>query len=188
MSSTPAAVALTRHAQTPSAAVSNVRVRLARSSAVLAVSYEVEGEIERVRIPPPGPRCVTDKLWEHTCCEVFVARQGTSAYHEFNFSPSGDWAVYAFARYRERADLDEAAALDPHIALRRDPKKLQLDALVRLDRLSAAHTSAPLSLALAAVIEEHDGRLSYWALAHPAARPDFHHPDNFALTLDEIRH
>ena len=33
------------------------------------------------------------------------------------------------------------------------------------------------------VIEELDGTKSYWALAHPPGKPDFHHPDCFALTL-----
>jgi hypothetical protein len=33
------------------------------------------------------------------------------------------------------------------------------------------------------VIEEGDGVLSYWALRHPAARPDFHHPEGFALEI-----
>ena len=39
-------------------------------------------------------------------------------------------------------------------------------------------------LALAAVIEEVDGTKSYWALRHPPGKPDFHHPDCFALTLE----
>jgi len=38
-------------------------------------------------------------------------------------------------------------------------------------------------LALSAVIEEIDGTKSYWALAHPPGKPDFHHPDCFTLTL-----
>ena len=34
------------------------------------------------------------------------------------------------------------------------------------------------------VVEEADGRHSYWSLRHPPGRPDFHHPDGFALALD----
>jgi len=37
--------------------------------------------------------------------------------------------------------------------------------------------------AITAVIEEADGTKSYWALAHPAEKPDFHHPDGFVLEL-----
>ena len=36
---------------------------------------------------------------------------------------------------------------------------------------------------LAAVIEEQSGAKSYWAIAHPADKPDFHDPACFAATL-----
>ena len=36
-------------------------------------------------------------------------------------------------------------------------------------------------LGLSAVIEETSGRKSYWALAHPPGKPDFHHADCFAF-------
>jgi hypothetical protein len=38
-------------------------------------------------------------------------------------------------------------------------------------------------LGLSAVIETVDGFFSYWALAHPSDKPDFHHPDSFILEL-----
>ena len=34
------------------------------------------------------------------------------------------------------------------------------------------------------VIETVDGERSYWALAHPAGQPDFHHRDSFTLALE----
>ena len=40
-------------------------------------------------------------------------------------------------------------------------------------------------LGLSVVIETLDGAISYWALAHPSEKPDFHHPDSFILTLPE---
>jgi hypothetical protein len=36
---------------------------------------------------------------------------------------------------------------------------------------------------LAAVIVERGGEKSYWAIAHPADKPDFHDPACFAATL-----
>ena len=38
-------------------------------------------------------------------------------------------------------------------------------------------------IGLSAVLEEKDGTKSYWALRHPPGKPDFHHPDCFALEL-----
>jgi hypothetical protein len=41
----------------------------------------------------------------------------------------------------------------------------------------------PLFLGLSTVIEDDTGTLSYWALKHPSGKPDFHHPDAFALEI-----
>jgi len=38
-------------------------------------------------------------------------------------------------------------------------------------------------LGLSAVIEETSGRKSYWALAHPPGKADFHHADCFTHEL-----
>ena len=111
-------------------------------------------------------------------------------YYEFNLAPSGEWAVYAFARYRERVPLPEdvsAQMLEPHIGTRRQPDRLELDALIPLDRLVPDFSIARLTLGLSAVVEAQDGTRSYWALRHAADEPDFHHPESFAVTLDEVR-
>jgi len=58
--------------------------------------------------------------------------------------------------------------------------RVALTAWLDVSRLLPEH---PEKLGLSAVIEEIDGTKSYWALAHPPGKPDFHHPDCFALTL-----
>ena len=47
--------------------------------------------------------------------------------------------------------------------------------------------SADTLLGLSAVIETDDGRLSYWALAHPRAQPDFHHPVGWTARVPDNR-
>ena len=96
------------------------------------------------------------------------------AYREFNLSPCGQWASYAFAGYREgmRA-ADEAAVVD---GLDGGSDCMALEA--RVDLPDAAQR-----LALSAVIEDSQGEKTYWALAHPSDKPDFHHPDSFTLVL-----
>jgi hypothetical protein len=142
----------------------------------------LEGGLSRIRVPEPGLPRFTDNLWQHTCFEMFIRQDGFDAYHEFNFSPSGEWAAYAFERYREAKPASDAT-LDPQITLSCGAERLELNARVRLDRLSSG---AVLTLGLSAVIEDTDGTLSYWALGHPADKPDFHHPDAFTLELGEI--
>lgn len=184
----PNTLTLIPHPWTPSPAIRAITVRILRMRfGLLAMTYIIEGDLDHLQIPAPRPRCVTDKLWEHTCCEVFIARKNSPSYHEFNLAPSGEWAVYAFDRYRERATLDAVTPLDPQIAVRRHATTLELDAMLRLDALSPGHANTALSLAISTVIEHRDGSLSYWALKHPSGQPDFHHPDAFAATLDEIR-
>jgi len=167
-------IALAPHPQTPAAGVRGVHAAAARTPhGRLALRYRIEGDLERLRIPPPRAPAPGERLWQHLCCEVFVASGSGSAYREFNFSPSGEWAAYAFERYREGAPL---AVPDPAIAVRTDAAALELSATIAVERVL-------LRLALCAVIEAKDGALSYWALRHPEPRPDFHHPGGFALEI-----
>ena len=141
----------------------------------------VEGEIPQIRIPSPvEPRFATD-LWRHTCFEAFIAVEGESAYHEFNFAPSGEWAVYGFRGYRDGGPLADDT-IQPRIALRATDGRCEIDNVIRLDALSLAHPLASLQVGLSAVIETSDG-LSYWALRHPLDKPDFHNADGFALLI-----
>lgn len=177
-------VTLAPHPETPSRAVRSIDVRVSRTPGILALAYALKGDLERLRLPAPRPRCIADNLWRHTCFEMFIARKDAPGYYEFNLAPSGEWAVYSFERYRSRATLDNPKELDPQIGVRRMAKKLEIDALLHLDRLSPAHARGGLSLALSAIIEHQDGSHSYWALHHPPGKPDFHHPDSFTLELE----
>jgi hypothetical protein len=169
--------ALVPHALVPPGPVRAIAARVERRGAgALAVSFVVQADLRRLRIPEPRPPRIAPGLWEHTCCEIFIAPRGRAAYHEFNLSPSGEWAAHAFERYREGAMLADES-LDPRIAVRRRPGILELDAVIDVK-------AGGLAIGLAAVIEAADGALSYWALAHTPGKPDFHHRDAFALELE----
>src|SRR5204863_438745 len=155
------------HAGSASEAVRSIAARVHRTREGIAVTYSLEGQLARLRISPPRPPRIAARLWQHTCCEIFIARKGLPGYQEFNLAPSGEWAAYAFARYREGVPLVDEK-LDPRISVRSSGEKLELDAFIRVDR-------AALSLAFAAVVEDEHGALSYWALKHPPGKPDFHH-------------
>ena len=146
----------------------------------LLLHYRIRGGIDRLRLPAPAPAGPADGLWQHTCCEAFVAAVDAPEYREFNFSPSGQWAAYRFADYRERAtgDLPPAA---PQLEFRRTAGGCEL--LARLDPALLPAGQA-LQLGLSAVLEAGDGSLSYWALAHAAQRPDFHLRAGFVLRLN----
>lgn len=147
-----------------------------RADGTLALRYRLQGELARLRTPAPRPPARTDGLWAHTCFELFVAIADGAGYCEYNFSPSRQWAAYAFRGYRER---DADPQLDaPPIAVHTHGDVLELDTCV------PAPPGLALRLALTAVVEDAAGALSYWALRHPAARPDFHLREGFVLALD----
>lgn len=132
-----------------------------------------QGDMELEASPQIGR---ADKLWESTCFEAF-GRLGDRRYVEFNVSPSGEWAAYEFGGYRKgRADLATGARIHE---VRTGPNFLELDAI--LDWSDWPHVKA---IGLSAVVEAKNGDKSYWALRHPADKPDFHHPESFAIPID----
>ena len=173
--------ALRLHPDSLCSAVTRIEVDLARPHAgSLLLSYSVTGKIADLRLPPMVTPARTDELWRHTCFEAFVGTSTDSAYYEFNFAPSTHWAAYRFSSYRSGMCVATEISA-PQIEVQSRPESFTLQASVELDSLLALPRGAGWRLGLSAVIEETSGRKSYWALAHPPGKPDFHHSDCFAL-------
>lgn len=149
------------------------------ASGALTLRYELRGDSDGIRIPDPMPPGAADGLWQHTCCEAFVAAVDGPEYHEFNFSPAGRWAAYRFLACRER-DAGFVPPAIPQSRFQRHADGFQLTAQIAPELLPPAST---FHIGLSAVIEAADGGKSYWALAHAAAQPDFHLRQSFTLTL-----
>ncbi|MCW4461367.1 DOMON-like domain-containing protein [Sphingomonas sp. BT-65] len=166
------------HPDTPAAFVESVHVELAMTDSddMLLTFYITPGAA--LAVPDPTSPGRADGLWQRTCCELFLKPEGGESYFEFNLSPSGQWAAYAFDGYRAGM-RNLALPVDPHIELERQGAVFVLEADVDL----AAIPAGRLTISLSAVVEEADGTKSYWALNHPPGKPDFHHPDGFVLAL-----
>ncbi|MGH8512074.1 MAG: hypothetical protein ACREU8_12030 [Gammaproteobacteria bacterium] len=106
--------------------------------------------------------------------------KGVPGYYEFYFAPSSLWAGYRFRGYRAGGAAIEPVP-PPAIAVAGDRGRIRLDVVLSLESLLELLQATRLRLALVAVIEE---TLSYWALAHPPHRPDFHHADAFAVVVE----
>jgi len=171
------------HPSARPSAVRSIGVLVRRpADAELRVIFHLDGDLRRIRVPPPGAPRIAAQLWRHTCFEAFIAKEGHPAYHEFNFAPSGEWAAYAFSGYRNGGRLANEE-MRPLIEVRSSRSRLELESVIRLDSLSAVHPRATLRVGLSAVIEDGDC-LSYWALRHPADKPDFHDADGFTLLIE----
>jgi hypothetical protein len=168
------------HPDSSSFAVTHIEVEITRpQTRSLALAYVVTGKIGDVALPVVAAAARRDELWRHTCFEAFVG--AGVGYYEFNFAPSTHWAAYRFSSYR--AGMRVAAEIGaPQIAVEWTPERYTLQASLQLDRRPLS-CDATLRLGLSAVIEEHSGRRSYWALAHPPGKADFHHSDCFALEI-----
>jgi hypothetical protein len=148
----------------------------------LQIVYAIHGLNLDLRIPTPHAPAPADALWKTTCCEIFLGSIGQSAYREFNFSPSGQWATYEFSDTRQRAPQ----AFDcpaPDIVFERGEDRLQLTATLPKQALPKAES---LRIAVSTILEAEGGNLAYWALAHPPGKPDFHQHAGFVLSLSAL--
>jgi hypothetical protein len=171
-------LALRLHPDLRCDAVMAIAVEVARPRVgALLLSYEVTGAIGEIRRPPIAVPARADELWRHTCFEAFIRPTAREGYLEFNFAPSTQWAAYRFDGYRSGMRVADIAA--PRIEVQSAPGRLSLQLALELDGLPPGAWRVGLS----AVIEETRGRLSYWALAHPPGKPDFHHADCFACEI-----
>ena len=163
---------LLRHVDHSPRAVTAVEVEVSGDHQALLLSYRVRGH-ERMVVPDRAAPARTDGLWQSTCFELFLLI-GDGRYAEFNFSPSTQWAAYAFDGCRQgMTPLPRGA--EPLV------ERLNDGVVVRCDL--GGLPDGQLLIGLSAVIEEEGGVKSYWALAHPPGAPDFHHPACFTARL-----
>jgi hypothetical protein len=159
----------------------NITVSAERRSNILAVSYTLCGPLTELVVPAqtnmPARR---DALWEETCFELFLGIRNSPGYWEFNISPAGHWNVYRFKSYREGMQEEPAiTALPFSIESKSDSFCLSLE--LALDKIVPVEQD--LEAAISAVVKSINGKLTYWALIHPDAKPDFHLRDGFVIVL-----
>jgi hypothetical protein len=171
--------ALRLHPASLAFAPKHIEVEVARRSASsLILHYGVTGNISDLRLPSVTAPARTAELWRHTCFEVFIRSSSGTAYYEFNFAPSTQWAAYWFRSYRSGMRVATEISA-PRIKAESSIECYTLQASLNLDHLTSLPPLVGWRLGLSAVIEETSGHKSYWAFAHPPGRPDFHHSDCF---------
>jgi hypothetical protein len=176
-------LALKLHPDSRCSAVNRIEVDVVFAHpARLELRYVVTGAIGDLRLPGVTTPARADGLWRHTCFEAFVCALPLAEYYEFNFAPSTQWAAYRFSGYR--AGMTVASEIGaPRIDVQSNADCCQLQVTLALDKLAGLPGDAVWRLGVSAVIEETGGALTYWALAHPAGKADFHHSDCFAHEL-----
>jgi hypothetical protein len=158
-----------------------------RQAGRLELSWRLAGDLDALVLPDASQsRSRCDGLWQTTCLEAFWGFAGQEAYWELNLAPSGDWNLYRLSHYRgPLAPVALAAA--PPWQVRRRAGELEVAVDLDLGEVAGGDESGvaglPLEVSLTAVIEQVGQGVSYWALAHTGAEPDFHRRDSFRLGL-----
>ncbi len=137
------------HPANPSVAVDGIDFSVERRSATnLRFRFEARGRIGEIILPARAAPVRTNALWERTCFEVFLRPAEFADYRELNFSPSSQWAAYAFSTHRAGM-MQAALPAPPIIEIVAGPEQLTVDVSISLDL-----PDEPYLMAAAAVIEE----------------------------------
>ena len=145
----------------------------------ILIRFNLLAQTDQLSLPAARTGRRRDELWKTTCFEVFARDEASGRYVELNVSPGHDWAAYRFSTYR--AGMENADIPEPLIRTRNSSTTFELEAEAR--EFADLPPDAAWSVGFCAVIETAGGDKSYWALAHPPDRPDFHHDVAFALSL-----
>lgn len=159
------------HPNMPGKGVDSIDVQVTlKPGGRLWMRYHIECDPAHVQLSDPADPLRTDFLWHRTCFETFITRGGQSQYIEFNFCPSSRWAAYQFTDYREgAADLPVEEAPAIHLDLSETHIAIEADVL-----LPESWRDGPMMMGITTIIEDEEGTLSYWALAHPGDKQEFH--------------
>lgn len=159
---------------------------LTRTPGGLVIEYRLQGSLDdinlssRSSIAQAGRR---HELWRHTCFELFFATPGKAAYWEFNLCPSGCWNVYHFTGYRTGM-REERTVAQPLCQVVKGADLLSMTCTLNFSTIIDG--ACQLDIGVAGVIEAADGSISYWALDHLGAQPDFHDRRGFLLALPGV--
>ena len=176
-------VSLCSHPTTPNTLVEQITgsiIPLAEGS--LQFIYHLKGDLQSLLIPELTVSEPKDNLWQHSCFEAFIAVEGEKSYYEYNFSPSSQWAAYAFSDYRVRSGWQASQA--PNIKREQQDDDLIITINLPASCLPDNPDAKPLKIGISAVIETRRNTISYWSLKHPENTPDFHHRESFNLHIN----
>ena len=155
--------------------------RVALVANAVRFEYRLTSLSGELAIPQRTEPRRTDRLWERTCFEAFIEPAPGGRYFELNFSPSTEWAAYAFDAYRAGMRALPLAS-PPAIAVTETDDELRVTAALELGALADAPW--PWRIGLTAVVENRAGEREYFALRHPREIPDFHDAAAFTVLLD----
>jgi hypothetical protein len=120
-----------------------------------------------IRYPNGAWAQFKDQLWQHTCLECFIGLN-QQQYIELNFSPSHEYAHYRFESYRSTPQSLHWDKPIQQLNTQSQVVEWRLRQLIPFDAIDW------IDINVSMVVELHNGDKGYFALRHPAEKPDFH--------------
>lgn len=153
-----------------------------RTENQLFIQYKLSGRIDQIKLPAFSALPTRkNELWKSTCFEFFIAMKNKPQYWEFNMSPSGDWNIYVMDAYRRIGFREETRIAKLSLGFKKQRQSYSIETSMDLSPMFPSNQI--LQLGITAVIQTLDGLESYWALAHPGQRADFHLRESFILNF-----
>ncbi|MBF2065626.1 MAG: DOMON-like domain-containing protein [Calothrix sp. C42_A2020_038] len=154
---------------------------IARNGNLLIISYALLGDIQQVDIAPSAETPARKhELWQDTCFEFFLGAKNSPRYWEFNLSPTGHWNIYRFDNYRQGMQEETTVTTLP-FSVQHNSDSLALTLNFDLAKIISVDQS--IEVAITTVIKSTNNEVSYWALTHKGAEPDFHLRESFIIDL-----
>ena len=160
----------------------------------LLFAFQIEGDLTALDLQHSRAREIRnqqDDLWKATCFEIFLSRPGDASYLEFNFSPTGDFAVYKFDDYRLGMQALRPVS-SPRFKIERGSDFYRITGSIGEahddPRLALLLAEPALEASITAVLKPLSGQgdTTFWALSHAGDKADFHLRSSFTFSLREF--
>ncbi len=178
----------------PCPRVESIKGTITRFDTGISCHYRITGDWNHLAWPELNPLASRRMgLWQDSCCELFVAEVGNTAYLELNVSASGDWNCFEFTDYR--AGMRESDSYSGRGVTSAPQLRATKSLDVILDNTRHNDTGlliAPtLEIGIAAVIREKpisesggESDLYYYCLQPSSGKADFHDRNGFLIMLE----
>lgn len=158
-----------------------LETELVKNGNSLHLTYTISGEIGEIALPDYQSNNERSwELWEHTCFEMFIAKDDREDYLEFNFSPSGNWNAFHLDGIRKGIKEYPGASVSieaPVVTTEQYTQKV----VVNLEDQSFLGDDTAVGVT---AITNMKDKKEFWALLHSKGEPDFHTKESFILSLN----
>jgi hypothetical protein len=136
----------------------------------LNCSYIVSGKIENLSLKEGRSAKRHSFLWLDTCFELFLKKENSSDYYEFNFASNNDYNIFHFPEYRAPLKETNDFLVDSQMEVESENKIVfNFQIYPHIDVAGEEFT-----FLASTILKTIDKKISFWAVDHSKKNADFH--------------